>query len=125
MTIGERIKMLRTENHMTQGELGEILGVGKATIQKYESGQIQNLKTSHIKTLCKLFDKPPHYFIFERDMLEFDMMNDEQFFQSVAYFYGSTVEKVIRGSVELNRDAQQKVLEYVSDLLKIIEYKKR
>ena len=43
MTIGERIKRLRMEKNMTQEELGAILGVKKATIQKYESGEIRNL----------------------------------------------------------------------------------
>ena len=41
------------------------LNVGKATIQKYECNQIQNLKTTHIRKLCALFDKTPNYFIFD------------------------------------------------------------
>ena len=48
VTIGERIKRLHIEKNMTQEELGAILGVKKATIQKYESGQIRNLKADTI-----------------------------------------------------------------------------
>ena len=36
--IGERIKAIRNANDMTQTELGNILGVEKASISKYEAG---------------------------------------------------------------------------------------
>lgn len=49
MKVGERIKYYRLEKGWTQEELGKHLGVGKAAIQKYESGQVQNLKSSTIK----------------------------------------------------------------------------
>ena len=51
-TVSDRIKRLRLERGLTQEELGDVLGVGKATVQKYESGQIQNLKAAHIRKLC-------------------------------------------------------------------------
>lgn len=63
--VSERIKALRIAHGMTQEQLGDVLGVGKATVQKYESGQMQNLKSEHIRKLCYLFKKRPHYFIFD------------------------------------------------------------
>ena len=65
MLIGEKIKQLRIAAGLTQADLGAHLNVGKATIQKYECNQIQNLKTTHIRKLCALFDKTPNYFIFD------------------------------------------------------------
>lgn len=50
---------------MTQEELGAILGVKKATIQKYESGQIRNLKADTIKFFSDFFGLPPAYFIYD------------------------------------------------------------
>lgn len=35
--FGERIRLLRTQENMTQDELGKILGVGKTTVSQYES----------------------------------------------------------------------------------------
>lgn len=52
MTIGERIYYCRTENHMTQKELGEKTGIASATIGKYERG-VLNPK---ISTLRKIAD---------------------------------------------------------------------
>lgn len=56
MTIGEKIKQFRLERDMTQGELGEKLGVAKQTIFKYESGEITNIPLENIKKLCTVFD---------------------------------------------------------------------
>lgn len=55
MTIGERLKRLRTEKGLTQEEVGNILGITKAAIQKYENGSITNFRSDTIRKLCKLF----------------------------------------------------------------------
>lgn len=62
--IGERIKRLRLEKNMTQEELGAMFGVKKATIQKYESGQIQNFKIETIKLFSDFFGLPHLCIIF-------------------------------------------------------------
>ena len=49
---------------MSQEELGEILGVKKSAIQKYESGAITDLKASTIRTLCYTFHTYPSYFVY-------------------------------------------------------------
>jgi transcriptional regulator with XRE-family HTH domain len=46
--------MLRTNAGLTQEELGNLLGVQKAAIQKYESGNI-NFKVNTIIKLSKIF----------------------------------------------------------------------
>ena len=40
MTMGDRIRVLRREYGMTQKELGELLGVKNAAVQKYEKGTV-------------------------------------------------------------------------------------
>ena len=52
MTVGERIYYCRTENHMTQKELGEKTGIDPSTIRKYESGRLN----PKISTLQKIAD---------------------------------------------------------------------
>ena len=43
--MGKQIKMVRTSKRMTQEELGELVGVGKAQISKIESGKGLTIKT--------------------------------------------------------------------------------
>ena len=41
---GERIKKLRKEKGLTQQQLGEMLGVQKSAIAKYENGRVPKRK---------------------------------------------------------------------------------
>lgn len=65
--IGNYIKQLRLSRGMTQEELGEVLGVKKAAVQKWESGQTQNLKRATIKQLADFFGVSPASFIIDDD----------------------------------------------------------
>lgn len=56
MTVGEYIKELRLSKNLTQEDLGRIAGVKKAAVQKWESGQTQNLKRTTIKVLADYFN---------------------------------------------------------------------
>ena len=61
MTIGTRIKNLRTSLKMTQDELAEAAGTKKQTIHKYETGIIANIPASKIKAIAdKLETTPAH-----------------------------------------------------------------
>ena len=51
MTVGERIYYCRTENHMTQKELGEKTGIASATIGRYERG-VLNPKISTLQKIA-------------------------------------------------------------------------
>lgn len=121
--VSERIKKLRLAYGLTQEQLGEILGVGKATVQKYESGQIQNLKTAHIKTLCRLFKKKPHYFIFD-DLEKFETEN-ENLLVKVEAAYGSTLARVLKKGLLLNKKGEARLLQCAADLAEIEKYQKR
>lgn len=59
MTIGEKIKQARLAKGYTQEELGNLVGVKKAAINKYESGIVQNLKRSMIAKLADALDIDP------------------------------------------------------------------
>ena len=61
MTMGERIKALRTQQGLTQEELGEKVGVKKSAIYKYETGLVVNLKRSTIEKLAKALGVKPTY----------------------------------------------------------------
>ena len=63
MNIGALIKKLRTEHGFSQEELGSMLGVQRAAVQKWESGTVKNLKRDTLKKLSEIFNVPPSSFI--------------------------------------------------------------
>ncbi len=63
MHVGEYIKKLRTEMGYSQEQLGNLLGVQRAAVQKWECGRVQNLKRETIKKLSEIFDVSPSSFI--------------------------------------------------------------
>lgn len=70
MNIGEKIREARLAKGMTQEELGEILGVQKSAIAKYENGRVVNIKRSTLKKISDVLGLKPHELIFESPKLE-------------------------------------------------------
>ena len=101
MTTGEVIRKLRIENQYTQNELAIMLGLKLSTLQKYESGAIQNLKLETLRELCHIFEVPPVAFVFPK--LEKGM---EQIF--IRWF--------VNAGKGLNEEGARKVFEYIKDL---------
>lgn len=63
MEIKDLIKSKRIELGMTMKELGDAVGVSEATISRYESGQIANMKRTTIISLSKVLGIPTARFI--------------------------------------------------------------
>lgn len=118
MSVGATIKKLRLEHGMTQEELGQKLGVKKAAVQKYESGQVQNLKHDTIKRLCEVFGKNPSVFIFN----ETEIMNEERLryevglIEEIQKTYGKEVIQLLEHFIALDDHLKAKVIDYVTDL---------
>ena len=56
MNVGEKIRAARLAKGLTQEELGNILGVQKSAIAKYENGRVVNIKRSTLQKLAKALD---------------------------------------------------------------------
>lgn len=65
--VGLYIKRLREEKGLTQEQLGEIVGVQKAAVQKWESGTTKNLKRHVVKTLSDYFEVSPASFVIKSE----------------------------------------------------------
>ena len=65
MTIGDKIRLHRKALGLTQTELGEKLGVKTNAVSKWECGRVDDIPTSKIKAMAKLFDVQPSYLIDE------------------------------------------------------------
>ena len=68
--VGNYIKSLRKSKGLTQEELGNMIGVKKAAVQKWESGMVQNLKRNTIKQLSDIFEVSTASFIDNDDPIE-------------------------------------------------------
>lgn len=63
MEFKDKIRMLREQNGMTQGEVAKAVGLKTPAIYKYEKGLIVNPKRSLIEKLAKLFSVSPAYLL--------------------------------------------------------------
>jgi transcriptional regulator with XRE-family HTH domain len=59
--ISKRIKQLRLEKGMTLEEVATIVGVGKSTVRKWETGMITNMKRDKIPLLAKALSTTPEF----------------------------------------------------------------
>ena len=59
--IGQRIKERRKELDMTADELGRRIGKNRATVYRYENGDIENLPIDVLKPIAKALDIAPQY----------------------------------------------------------------
>lgn len=65
MEIGQKIKEARNLKGLTQSELGDMVGVQKSAIAKYESGRVVNIKRSTLQKIASALDIRPSELIFE------------------------------------------------------------
>lgn len=59
MNIGEKIKSARLAKGYTQEELGNLIGVQKSAVAKYETGRVVNIKRSVLAKISKVLDIAP------------------------------------------------------------------
>lgn len=107
MELGERIRRLRKDKHMTQEELARSLGLQKSAIAKYENGRVSNIKKATLLKMAEIFEISPSYLL---GMEEYASGTDPEIAMLTEYFQ------------KLNRRGKDKVLENLSDLVQIPAY---
>ena len=60
MNIGKIIRDARIKKGYTQEQLGEIMGVQKSAIAKWENGRVVNIKRENLKKLAEVLSIPPY-----------------------------------------------------------------
>ena len=100
--IGNRIKELRVMRGLTQEELGAIVGVKKAAINKYESGLVKNIKRDMQAKLAAALNTDPAS-LFYADAADSKLTRDER--------------NLISTYRSLNEEGQEKVRDYAADLV--------
>lgn len=92
MEIGQKIKKARLERGLTQQELGDIVGVQKSAIAKYESGRVVNIKRSTLQKIAKALSIRPSELVFNetpRDAadLHVRIITDFELMDSIKDYY--------------------------------------
>ena len=92
MEIGQKIKEARNIKGLTQQELGDLVGVQKSAIAKYESGRVVNIKRSTLQKIASALDLRPSELVFEnspKDTANFHAMilSDFELMDSLKEYY--------------------------------------
>lgn len=59
--MAQRIKKLRQEKGLTLEQVADVVGVGKSTVRKWETGMIANMRRDKIADLAKALGTTPAY----------------------------------------------------------------
>lgn len=81
MTVGERIKDLRTRCGWSQTSLADKLRISKQTLYKYENGIIVNIPYDVVTEMAEIFNISPAYIFGWDDKLP-DTLIDKSFYES-------------------------------------------
>ena len=126
------LKELRLKCGYTQQQVADVLGVTKATISKYESGQ-RKLRSDHVEKLSILFNVEPVYILLGvtsaewRREMDNVMQREEE--EEREYWESVLLTKPILDMIplleRLNDDGQQKAVERVEELTEIPRYRRQ
>ncbi len=59
--MAQRIKELRQKKGLTLEQVADVVGVGKSTVRKWETGMIANMRRDKIASLAKALGTTPEY----------------------------------------------------------------
>lgn len=98
MDIGKKIKDARLAKGLTQEELGNIVGVQKSAIAKYENGRVVNIKRSTLYKLGKALGLRGSDLIIESDPeeaaeLSAKVLLDVELMDAIEKYYKLSSEK--------------------------------
>ena len=98
MEIGQKIKQARIEKGLTQEELGNLVGLQKSAIAKYENGRVVNIKRSTLQKLAQALDLRGSDLIIEANPkeaaeLSARVLMDGELMDAIEKYYTLTSEK--------------------------------
>ena len=124
--MGELIRKNRLMLDMTQEELAEKLNpkVNRAAINKWETGQVENLKRCHIEQLSRIFGIRPSELMCFDDNFDSKVIAEEvKTIELVQKHFGKDAVKLLQVFQTLNLTGKLKVLDQVEDLASLAKYR--
>ncbi|MBQ6148934.1 MAG: helix-turn-helix transcriptional regulator [Oscillospiraceae bacterium] len=108
MTTGEKIKMLREKDGLSQVELAERIGETKQTIYKYENDIVDNIPKKKIEAIAKIFDVEPGYLYGWTDNRQ--TYSYEEFIKKILSDDEHSLIKAYRTADDVDRRAVRRIL---------------
>lgn len=112
---GQMIKMLRESHNMSQEELGKRIGVGRAAVNKYEKGVVENIPVKTIEKLALIFDTTPVH-IMGWDGGEHPVSFELRVLNGVQHFYGDRAVQLLESFIMLDTKGQKRAIQYLAEL---------
>lgn len=125
MTMGAYIKHLREQAGLSQEELGKSLNppVNRAAVNKWETGQVENIKRNHIQQLARKFGVTPC------DLMCFDnqfdtpvLAEERKTMDMIQKVFGKDAKQLMEYFLKLNHIGKEKALEDIGDLTELSKY---
>lgn len=113
MNLGYRIKKRRSQLNMTLDDVGKLVGVTRATIQRYENGNIINIPSDKIELIAKALRTTPSY-----------LMGWEEDKKQTNKFLTNEEKEILEPYNKLNTEGKNKSVEYTWDLVASNKYEK-
>lgn len=137
MTIGDKIKQLRTEREWSQEQVARMLGYkSRSTINKIELG-INELTQSKIVAFANLFGVEPWQLLndeplnmveiksqWERTDRERMIQAEVKVYEDVQSMFGKAAFELLSCFNQLNKAGQEKALAQIQDMIEIAKYRK-
>lgn len=115
MEIKDLIREKRQELGLTYEQLGELVGVGKSTVRKWETGMIENMRRDNIIALSKALNISPALLMgWDFSKTEINTSNN----------YSKEEQQHIEDLRKLNDIGKNKVINYTKDLIEMPKYQK-
>lgn len=125
-SVGRCIKAARLEKGLTLEELGSLVGVSKATIQRYESGYIKKISPDKLQPLADALG------ISVYELLPVQHLSDNAISMKgtkiatlkslVAEIYGNNILALLNNAVNLTPEGIERLNERAEELLEINRY---
>lgn len=113
MEIKDLIREKRQELGLTYEQLGDLVGVGKSTVRKWETGMIENMRRDNIIALSKALNISPALLMgWDFSKTEINPRNN----------YSEEEQQHIEDLRKLNDLGKGKVFSYTKDLLEMPKY---
>lgn len=111
MGVSHILKDRRKELNYTLLDIAKKVGVSEATVQRWESGNIKNLRYEKIIALANILEISPSHLMGWDDECETKELHNDP----------SKIDSLME---QLNDEGQEKVVEYAEGLIALGKYKK-
>lgn len=114
-TMGERIRMFREDVGLIQADLAKELGLGRATINKYENGIIENIPLNTIEHMAEIFNVLPAEIV-GWDTPDANLSIKERAKLYINHVYGSQVLFIVDMLGQMNQKGLNRVQVFCQDM---------